>query len=125
MPAEAVLNVTIPVFNHAELVQRTLAALRKTSQEIPFCITVVDNGSDERLVARLREFRQSGIIDNLFLLPRNMGEACAANIGWQLVNAPIYMKLASGMVITEAHWLRIHGMNSNCAILSRPSVRLL
>ena len=57
MPAEAVLNVTIPVFNHAELVQRTLAALRKTSQEIPFCITVVDNGSDERLVARLREFR--------------------------------------------------------------------
>ncbi|WP_288956817.1 glycosyltransferase 61 family protein [uncultured Desulfovibrio sp.] len=105
MPAEAVLNVTIPVFNHAELVQRTLAALRKTSQEIPFCITVVDNGSDERLVARLREFRQSGIIDNLFLLPRNMGEACAANIGWQLVNAPIYMKLASGMVITEAHWL--------------------
>ena len=41
MPAEAVLNVTIPVFNHAERVQRPLAVLRKTSQEIFFCIAVV------------------------------------------------------------------------------------
>ncbi|MCD7984818.1 MAG: glycosyltransferase, partial [Desulfovibrio sp.] len=105
MAAKTVLNVTIPVFNHAEQTQRTLAALRKTSQEIPFCITVVDNGSDARTVALLRAFKQSGIIDNLFLLPRNMGEACAANVGWQLVDAPIYMKLASGMLITEPHWL--------------------
>ena len=105
MSTRAVLNVTVPVFNHAELAQRTLVSLRKTSQEIPFYITVVDNGSDARLTARLRAFRQSGIIDNLFLLPRNMGEACAANIGWQLVDTPIYMKLASGMIITEPHWL--------------------
>ena len=62
---------------------------------------MVDNGSDAPLVRKLIDFKERGIIDYLFLLPTNMGVACAANIGWQLVDAPIYMKLDNEIVITE------------------------
>jgi len=96
----------MPVFNRYELTQRTILALRKTSQEIPFCITVVDNGSETALQKKLIAFTEDGIIDNLFILPRNMGVACAANVGWQMVDAPIYMKLDNDTRITEPHWLK-------------------
>lgn len=100
-----VCNVTIPVFNRPEATRTTLLALRETSQEVPFDITVVDNGSDQALVAALRELKSQGIIDHLFLLPRNMGVACAANIGWELVDAPIYMKLDNDTAMRRKRWL--------------------
>lgn len=106
MSAIPVVNITMPVFNRYEVTQAAILALRKTSQEIPFCLTVVDNGSDAPLVRKLIDFKERGIIDYLFLLPTNMGVACAANIGWQLVDAPIYMKLDNEIVITEPHWLK-------------------
>lgn len=99
-------NVTIPVFNRPCATQKTILALRKTSREIPFVITVVDNGSDADLVRKLIQFKEDGIIDHLFLLSRNMGVACAANIGWELVPAPLYMKLDNDTAIIRAHWLR-------------------
>jgi GT2 family glycosyltransferase len=83
-----VLNITIPVFNRFHLTQKTLLSLRRSAQTVPFVITVVDNGSKPELVQRLCEFHASGIIDNLYLLPRNMGIAAAANIGWEQVSAP-------------------------------------
>ena len=58
----------------------------------------VENG-----VLRLRD---EGVIDNLFLLPRNMGVACAANVGWELVPAPLYMKLDNDTAMVRRHWLR-------------------
>lgn len=100
-----VCNVTIPVFNRPEATVATLLALRCTSQEIPFDITVVDNGSDEPLVKRLRDFKEQKIIDHLFLLPRNMGVACAANIGWELVPSPLYMKLDNDTAMRRRSWL--------------------
>ena len=83
-----VCNVTIPVFNRPGATRETLLALRRTSQEVPFDITVVDNGSDPALVDTLLEFRERGVIDHLFLLPRNMGVACAANVGWEWCPRP-------------------------------------
>ncbi len=100
-----VVNITIPVFNRLLLTQKTLLALRKASREVPFCVTVVDNGSSPELRERLVEFHQSGIIDNLFLLPRNMGIACACNIGWQAVDAPYCMKLDNDVVMQRPDFL--------------------
>ena len=100
-----VCNVTIPVFNRPGATRETLLALRRTSQEVPFDITVVDNGSDPALVGMLLEFRERGVIDHLFLLPRNMGVACAANVGWELVPAPIYMKLDNDTAMRRTRWL--------------------
>ena len=99
-----VCNVTIPVFNRPGATRETILALRRTSQEVPFDITVVDNGSDPALVGMLLEFRERGVIDHLFLLPRNMGVACAANVGWELVPAPIYMKLDNDTAMRRTRW---------------------
>ena len=98
------INITIPVFNRLEKTQQTILALRKTHQTIPFVITVVNNGSEPELSSRLLEFKKAGIIDNLFVLKRNMGIACAANLGWRLVEAPYYMKLDNDVVIHDKNW---------------------
>jgi len=45
--------------------RETILALRQTSQEIPFDITVVDNGSDPALVETLLALRERGVIDIL------------------------------------------------------------
>ena len=75
-----VCNVTIPVFNRPGATRETLLALRRTSQEVPADITVVDNGSDPALVDTLLEFRERGVIDHLSSCPQH-GVACAANVG--------------------------------------------
>lgn len=100
-----VCNVTIPVFNRPDSTVATILALRCTSQDIPFDITVVDNGSDEELVKKLQDLHEKKIIDHLFLLPKNMGVACAANIGWELVPAPLYMKLDNDTAMRRRGWL--------------------
>ncbi len=99
------VNITIPVFNRYHLTQKTLLALRKTAPGISFAVTVVDNGSQPDLRQRLVELREDGIIDNLFLLPRNMGISCACNIGWRAVDAPYYMKLDNDMAAVTPLWL--------------------
>ena len=58
MSAMPIVNVTMPVFNRYEVTQAAILALRKTAQEIPFCLTVVDNGSDAPLVRRLIDFKE-------------------------------------------------------------------
>ncbi|SDF24805.1 Glycosyl transferase family 2 [Desulfovibrio legallii] len=101
-----VCNVTIPVFNRPAATQAAIEALGRTARDVPFCITVVDNGSEPDLVRSLQLWREEGRIDRLFLLPRNMGVACAANVGWELVDAPLYMKLDNDTAIIRRHWLR-------------------
>ena len=105
MPEKPVVNITMPVFNRYHATQKAILALRRTSQVIPFTLTVVDNGSDPDLVKKLVAFREDGIIDHLYLLPENMGISCAANIGWQMTDAPFYMKLDNDTVIKEHNWL--------------------
>lgn len=99
------LNITMPVFNRFDLTQLAIISLRKSNGAIPFTLTVVDNGSEKRLVDRLVEFKNAGLIDKLFLLPENMGISCACNIGWEMTDAPYYMKLDNDMVAQRPDWL--------------------
>ena len=82
-----ILNITIPVYNRYKLTVETILSLRKVKNTIPFVITVVDNGSEAPLRNKLIELKEANIIDNLFILERNMGISCACNIGWKLVDA--------------------------------------
>ena len=102
---QPLLNITMPVFNRFHLTQKAILSLRKTRSAIPYALTVVDNGSAPELRRRLLEFLQDGIIDRLFLLPRNMGISCACNLGWQTLDAPFYMKLDNDMRVLTPHWL--------------------
>ena len=99
------VNITIPVFNRLVLTQKTILALRESGDSIPFTITVVDNGSEPALVSRLQELHRDGLIDKLFLLPRNMGISCACNIGWAMTDAPCFLKLDNDMLAQDPDWL--------------------
>ncbi|MDR1856059.1 MAG: glycosyltransferase [Desulfovibrio sp.] len=106
MEHETFINFTMPVFNRLKTTQRALLALRKTTTAIPFKITVVDNGSDEGLVRALKELHKGRIIDKLFLLPKNMGIACACNIGWEMTKAQVYCKIDNDTAPLRPDWTK-------------------
>ena len=105
MIQNAPVNVTIPVFNRYESTLKVITAIYKSVRSIPFVISVVDNGSDAALRARLVELKHAGIIDNLFLMPMNMGISCACNVSWQMVESDYYMKLDNDIVMNTPDWL--------------------
>ncbi len=100
------LNITIPVFNRPELTLRTIEAVRKTTK-YPYTLTAVDNGSDPETRDMLVQLRDKGLLDHLFRLEKNFGVAVAANVGWRLIEAPIYVKLDNDIVIHSPKWLDI------------------
>ena len=101
-----VVNITIPVFNRYELTQLTIIHLNKMDRSIPFVITVVDNGSEERLRNKLIEFKENNLIQNLFILDKNYGISCACNIGWQSVDAPFYLKCDNDIIVHDRFFLK-------------------
>lgn len=107
MASAPVVNITMPVFNRADLTQKAILSLRENAGAIPFTLTVVDNGSEKNLGELLVAFHKQGFIDKLFLLPRNMGISCACNIGWEMTDAPYYMKLDNDMALHDPRWLEI------------------
>lgn len=113
------VNFTMPVFNRFNVTQQALLGLYKTDKSITYSITVVDNGSESPLVKRLLEFYHAGIIDKLFLLPRNMGIACASNIGWEMTPADVYCKIDNDTTPTRKDWiLRLFKMWEHGDVLS-------
>ncbi|MDR2056380.1 MAG: glycosyltransferase [Desulfovibrio sp.] len=96
----------MPVFNRLSATQKAILTLFKSDRSIPFTITVVDNGSESALVNKLREFHQNGIIDKLFILPRNMGIACACNVGWEMTPASVYCKMDNDTAPVRKDWIK-------------------
>ena len=103
--SEVVINFTMPVFNRLTATQQALVALFKSDRTIPFSITVVDNGSEQELVKKLRDFHDDKVIDKLFLLPKNMGIACACNIGWDMTPAEFYCKIDNDTAPLRRDWI--------------------
>ena len=102
------LNIVIPVYNRLHVTQKTLLHLKKVkcmTNSVPFVITVVDNGSDEELRKKLIFFADEGIIDNLFILQKNMGISCACNIGWRAVDTDFFMKMDNDVVIHNTNFI--------------------
>ncbi|MBR4604976.1 MAG: glycosyltransferase [Lachnospiraceae bacterium] len=98
------LNIVIPVFNRTELTQKTILNIYKCknfNNKIPFVITVVDNGSNEKLRNILTQFADDGIIDNLYLLDKNMGVSCACNIGLRAVDSNFFLKIDNDITIID------------------------
>lgn len=98
------INITIPTFNRLGFTRRCLASLKKHTTW-PHVVTVVDNASEDGTREYLREAKRDGLVDNLFLLKRNMGVSCACNTGWSAEDAPLYMKLDNDMEVAGPGWL--------------------
>ena len=100
-----ILNITIPVFNRFELTQLTILSLNKMKRNIPFSITVVDNGSEKILRDELLDLKKNNLIQNLFLLDKNYGVSCACNIGFMAMDTPFYMKCDNDIVIKDPEFI--------------------
>ena len=100
-----IINITMPVFNRYELTQLSIISLNKMNRNIPFSITVVDNGSEKQLQDRLIRFKEDDLIQNLFILEKNYGVSCACNIGFKSVDAQFYLKCDNDIVIKDVNFI--------------------
>jgi GT2 family glycosyltransferase len=101
---EAIVNITVPTCNRLEFTKRTLSAVKKHTRT-PHVLTVVDNGSTDGTPEFLVQLARDGLIDNLILFRRNMGVACAANMGFDVGMKPLYLKLDNDMEVVRPDWL--------------------
>jgi len=75
-----VASITMVTFNRWRCTERSLASVLANTS-LPHTLAVVDNGSWDETVERLKEFIQPGLIDRLILLPENRGIAVGKNFG--------------------------------------------
>lgn len=78
--AGQVASVVMVTFNRWSCTLRSLASVFRNTF-LPHTLTVIDNGSWDGTVERLREFRRAGKIDRLILLPKNRGIDTGKNFG--------------------------------------------
>lgn len=101
-------NLVSATFNRINDTLQALPNIKKTaSADIPFMLTVVDNGSTDGSVNALKSLYKEGIIDNLILLPENVGVSKAQNLGWKLFEsqAEIFGKVDNDVIFTKDNWL--------------------
>ncbi|EFL49164.1 glycosyl transferase family 2 [Solidesulfovibrio fructosivorans JJ]] len=101
---DPIVNFSIVTFNRLEMTKKCLFSLKKYTN-IPHKVTVVDNCSTDGTREFLLKLREGGLIDNLFLLKKNMGVSCASNFGFDYSPAPLYMKLDNDMEILKNNWI--------------------
>lgn len=105
-----VVNMVTATFNRLWHTQQTLPNVRATAStcQLPFVITVVDNGSTDGSVEYLKELHKHKVIDTLILLKENIGVARAQNIGWKFWadrGVPIYGKIDNDVIFRQNSWL--------------------
>ena len=104
MSTQALVNITMPVFNRLAETVATVTSFKKHVRG-PYVLTVVDNKSQDDVRAFLCQAARDGLIDNLFLLDNNYGISCAVNTGWTLVPAQYHMKMDNDIESIGENWL--------------------
>jgi GT2 family glycosyltransferase len=99
-----VASVVVVVYNAPEETMQCLESLANVRVECSHEVVIVDNGSDRKLVERLRAFveRDDSVILNL--QPKNVGFARGVNIGVAEASGDIVVLLNSDTVVTDG-WL--------------------
>lgn len=92
----------------------------------PHRVIVVDNGSDKETIKTLRECQEEEMIDELILLPNNLGLEPAKNIGLQIVESDFYVDSDNDILlpppIKDVDWLArlMELMTSEYAAIALP-----
>ena len=108
MMNKPLVNIVVTTFNRISYNKQSIPNIKETaSSDIPFCLTIVDNGSTDGTVDLLREQYEAGIIDNLILLKENVGVAKAQNLGWKLFedDCDYYLKSDNDILYKKKNWL--------------------
>ena len=99
------VNIGMVTFNRLEFTRQSIASVIKYT-DYPYVLTVVDNASQDGSREYLQQLQREGVIDNLILLPENVGVAKASNLAWhQEPQAAHYLKLDNDIVIRKPGWL--------------------
>ncbi|WP_130471727.1 glycosyltransferase family 2 protein [Candidatus Magnetaquicoccus inordinatus] len=102
------VTVVVLSYHRAPYTDRTLQALTSIDAGVDFELIVVDNGSDADSVAALQAWEQSGLIDQLILLPNNLGTSAGFNTGFQAAHphTQFLTKLDNDILVISPQWLR-------------------
>lgn len=84
------IDIVIISYHRIEFTLDMLSTI-KAFTTTPHKIIVVDNGSDDQTVMALNEAREEGLIDELILLPKNLGLEPAKNIALKSVTSELYI----------------------------------
>lgn len=96
-------SIIIPVHNHVEFLGPCFNSIRKKTKQ-PYCVVVVDDGSEEKTAALLRQMRGAGVIDCLLRNDTPLGFSAACNRGISAIEADYYCLLNSDTVIGSSSW---------------------
>jgi len=99
------VTLTIATFNRLACTRQCIDSIVARTQH-PYRLTLVDNGSADGTPEYLRGLHAADVIHNLVLLPENMGISPAYNLGWELCDAPYYMKIDNDVVFLRDDWLQ-------------------
>ena len=101
------VNLGILTYNRLDLTKQCIPNVRKTaSSNIPYQITVVDNGSTDGSREYLKELLNQGIINHLILLKENIGVSKGSNLAWKSFDdIEIFAKIDNDVVFNKENWL--------------------
>ena len=100
------INITVVTWNRLRLTRLCLESLLGKIRD-NVIVHLVDNGSTDGTPEYLRDVAARHERVRLFALPRNMGVAVAANLGWAALDADFYLKLDNDMITLRPDWLDV------------------
>lgn len=98
------VSVIILNWNGIELTEKCLRAVKKNTAHRPYEVILVDNGSDEANVKRLKELRGLGLISRLVLNKANTGFSRANNQGFRAARGEFVFMLNND-TLPQRGWL--------------------
>jgi glycosyltransferase involved in cell wall biosynthesis len=101
------ISIVTLSFNRLAYLRNTLDAVRKTVDQHPYELIVVDNGSEDGSAEFLKEQHQNGLISKVVLLKENHGISAGYNFGFAVADerSDYVMKLDSDIILLSPGWL--------------------
>ena len=100
-------HIVTVTFNRLEYTIECLKALEEIDAGYPFCVTIVDNGSDDETIKYLKEKeRRFRFPSKNIFFEENKGIPYAFNYGWATYSKEYYVKLDNDMVVVKEGWLK-------------------
>lgn len=87
-------SICIPVYNRAELLERTLKSLEDQSFK-DFEVLVVDDGSTDGLEEKIKKYKKKSNLNLKYFYKKNGGKHTALNLGIEKANGKFFLILDS------------------------------